>query len=206
MTDIWHNLQEQYQLSDEQVKMLSQYYHEMVTWNQYVNLTAITDPSNVVAYHFADALEVSKRYTIGQCTEVIDVGTGAGIPGIPLKIMFPHLHVVLIEVVQKKIQFLEHVIRKLGLQRIQISDYDWRTFVRKTSYDADVVTARASLQPDELIRMFKPSSAYHNATCIYWAAEHWEPSKKVAPYIYQDVAYTVADRARRYIFLSQRTL
>ncbi len=198
---VWIALQEQYQLLDEQVDALKQYYHEMITWNQYTNLTRITDESDVVAYHFADALEVTRHYSIDQCTALVDVGTGAGVPGIPLKIMFPHLEVTLVEVIQKKVQFLEHIIQKLRLQRIRVSDYDWRTFLRKTNYPADIVTARASIQPDELIRMFKPSSPYNAATCIYWAAEQWQPSTKVAPYIDRALSYTVADRNRQYVFL-----
>lgn len=201
MTPVWTQLQNTYDLSDAQIAALQQYYHEMIAWNQYINLTRITDESDVVAYHFADALEVTRHFPIDRCSTLVDVGTGAGVPGVPLKIMYPHLNVILVEVVQKKVQFLEHVIKKLHLQRIRVSDYDWRTFLRKTQYQADIVTARASLRPEELIRMFKPSSGYRHATCIYWAATNWEPSQKVAPYVTNRIQYTVADRDREYVFL-----
>lgn len=203
MSNVWHDLQVTYQLSNVQIQSLQWYYHEMVTWNRHTNLTRITDETDVVAYHFADALEITRHYPIDQCTAIVDVGTGAGVPGIPLKIMYPHLEVTLIEVVHKKVRFLEHIIRGLHLQRIQVSDYDWRTFVRKTDYPADVVMARASLQPSELVRMFKPSSSYKAATCIYWAAANWQPSKAVAPYVDRTITYTVADRNRQYILLSR---
>ena len=202
MSQVWNQLQTTYQLTDEQIDALQLYYHEMIAWNAYMNLTAITDEADVVAYHFADALEVTRHVPIAQSTGLVDVGTGAGVPGIPLKIMYPHLQVTLVEVIQKKVQFLERIMKKLHLQRITVSDYDWRTFLRKTTYPADIVTARASLQPDELIRMFKPSSAYKDATCVYWASSQWQPSKKVSAYLDTTISYTVADRERKYVLFS----
>jgi len=146
-------------------------------------------------------MQLKEHFPIDTYTRIADVGTGAGVPGIPLKIMFPHMHVVLIEVNQKKVQFLEHIIRKLHLQGITISTYDWRTFLRKTQNQVELVTARASLQPEELIRMFKPSSPYKTANCIYWAAYQWEPSKRVAQYVHTTVFYTVVNRTRKYVML-----
>jgi len=199
MSQVWESLQATYNLTDDQLHQMRWYYYAMMEWNQYVNLTAITHESDVVAYHLADACEVTRHYPIAHSSGIIDVGTGAGVPGIPLKILYPHLPIVLVEVIHKKVQFLEHVICKLRLNRIEVSDYDWRTFLRKTNHHADIVTARASLQPDELIRMFKPSSPYKDATCIYWASHAWQPSKKSASYITNTIPYSVANRDRQYV-------
>jgi len=175
----------------------------MIRWNKYINLTRITDEQDVVSYHFADALELTRYIPVHRSMGAIDVGTGAGVPGIPLSIMYPHVPMMLIEVSQKKVQFLEHIITKLRLHRTRVIDYDWRTFLRKTTYTADLIMARASLQPDELIRAFRPSSAYRDATCVYWAAEHWNPSKKVSSYIRYTIPYDIAQRSRKYALLAR---
>ncbi len=130
-----------------------------------------------------------------------DIGAGAGIPSIPLKIKYPHLVLTLIEVNHKKIQFLETVAQKLGLSDIFTCDYDWRTFLRKIEEPIDFFCARASLQPEELIRMFKPSSPYKQSLLIYWASSQWEPSEEVVPYIRQDYGYKIGHKRRRLIQL-----
>ncbi len=110
--------------------------------------------------------------------------------------------VTLIEVNTKKIQFLDTVITELGLSdRISVFDEDWRTFLRTTSENIQLFCVRASLQPEELIRLFKPASPYKNSVLVYWASSTWQPSTAVAPYITKDIAYTILNRNRRLILL-----
>ena len=133
MTDtFYHRLKEQaealgIQLSDSQIEQLFTYYEMLVETNKVMNLTAITEESEVVTKHFIDSMAIVKavvknenvsRETLSGKT-LIDVGTGAGFPGLVLKIVFPELKVTLSDSLQKRLRFLEDVIAKLGLQEVE---------------------------------------------------------------------------------------
>ena len=201
---LWQNFAAQYKLSPEQLQQFEKYYELLISWNQNINLTAITEESDVIAYHFEDSLQLSNFYDMASCSMIADIGTGAGLPGIPLKIMFPHLSVVLVEVVQKKVTFLREVIKELGLTNIEVCDFDWRNFLRKTEHPVDLVCARASLRPDELIHMFKPSSPYRNAQLVYWASTDYEVGEKEQPFFVRADSYAVGAKKRNYCFFADR--
>jgi 16S rRNA (guanine527-N7)-methyltransferase len=198
---IWQEFADEFTLSKAQIDAFKTYYHELVRWNNNINLTRIVDEHDVVAYHFMDSLQLGDFYDFAVCNSVADVGTGAGMPGIPLKIRYPHISVVLIEVVQKKVAFLEHIIRTLGLKDIVVCPIDWRTFLRTTDYQIDLISARASLRPDELVRAFKPQSAYKNSTIVYWAKSSWEPSGSVAHMVSGQINYHIGSKQHAYVFL-----
>lgn len=105
-------------LSEEQMEQFLIYYEYLVEKNKVMNLTGITEYEEVVLKHFADSLSIVKVIDPTQCRRVIDVGTGAGFPGIPLKIAFPELEVVLLDSLNKRVQFLNEVIEKLHLDKI----------------------------------------------------------------------------------------
>ena len=102
-------------LTEQQIQQFIQYYEMLVEWNQVMNLTAITEYDDVMKKHFVDSVSLIKAYDVSKSASVIDVGTGAGFPGLALKIAYPNLKVTLLDSLNKRINFLNAVIEKLEL-------------------------------------------------------------------------------------------
>lgn len=107
-------------LSEKQMEQFYRYYELLVEWNKVMNLTGITELEEVVSKHFIDSLALVKAVPLqdGRRASAIDVGTGAGFPGLPLKIAFPNLEITLMDSLNKRINFLNEVIDKLGLEKV----------------------------------------------------------------------------------------
>lgn len=106
------------ELSDEQLEQFLTYYEMLIEKNKVMNLTAITDFDEVLEKHFEDSLSLIQAVDLEKLQAVIDLGTGAGFPGIPLKIAFPNLQITLADSLNKRILFLDDVISELGLTGI----------------------------------------------------------------------------------------
>ncbi len=134
-------------LSPAQLNAFDIYFRELVAWNARMNLTSITDPEQVTVKHFVDSL--SAVPLICSATALVDIDSGAGFPGIPLKIALPSLHVTLLEATRKKVDFLKHMIATLSLRdasAIQSRAEDaGRDPVRREQYDVAVARAVADL-------------------------------------------------------------
>ena len=106
-------------LDDTQKQQFYRFYEILVEWNSFMNLTGITEYEEVNEKHFVDSVSSVKAVDVLKVKKVIDVGTGAGFPGIPLKIAFPHLEIVLLDSLNKRVKFLNEVIEQLGLTGIR---------------------------------------------------------------------------------------
>ena len=108
------------QLSRRQVGALATYECELIEWNQKFNLTAIRDTAGIRTKHFLDSFSCVLAWRANPPANLIDIGTGAGFPGIPLKILYPQLKVTLVESIGKKAMFCQHIISLLGLEGIEV--------------------------------------------------------------------------------------
>ncbi len=198
---VWIDFQALVQASPRQLEQFQKYADYLMDMNELFNLTAITELSGVVRQHFEDSLALAKFVDMSGIKTIADVGTGAGFPAIPLKIMYPHLKVILIEVTKKKQEFLANVIDLLGLENVEICDMDWRTFVRHPQYEIDYFITRAALDEVELGRAFRNGCSYNKATLVYWVSKDWECSPKVAPLVKRIEAYRLGNKDRRLVFM-----
>ena len=136
------------ELSDIQAEQFERYYELLIEWNEKINLTRITDREEVALKHFADSLTLVKHYEIKQNAKVIDVGTGAGFPGIPLKILRPDISLTLLDSLNKRLNFLSTVCSEIGIDAELVhsrAEDGGRNPKLRESYDLAVSRAVARL-------------------------------------------------------------
>src|SRR5690606_16486990 len=121
-------------LTARQVMSLITYEKELLEWNQKFNLTAIRDVQSIRTKHFLDSYSCVLAWQATPPLRLIDVGTGAGFPGLPLKIIYPQMHVTLVESVGKKAMFCQHIVSKLGLENIEVIKARVEDIGQKTEY------------------------------------------------------------------------
>lgn len=131
------------QLSNKQIEQFEQYFKMLISYNEKVNLTAITEQSEVIEKHFIDSVLPINEFDLN--AYVLDIGTGAGFPSIPLKILRPDLNIVMVDSLNKRIAFLEEVIKKLNLKDITALHGRCEDMAKMPLYreNFDIVCARA---------------------------------------------------------------
>ena len=130
-------------IDDEKIKQLEKYYELLTMWNKKMNLTAITEKKDVYLKHFYDSLTICKVIDLNNEDSFCDIGTGAGFPGIVIKIFFPHLKMTLIDSLNKRIEFLRVVCWELDLTNVSLVHGRAEEFAKENRDSFDVVTARA---------------------------------------------------------------
>ena len=136
-------------LSDEQLSQFYNYYQMLIEWNKKINLTAITDFDEVIKKHFLDSLTIGRHIDQKGNLSILDIGTGAGFPGIPIKIAFPNTNITLMDSLNKRVNFLNEVIGALKLEKIEAIHGRAEDFAKKgmlrESFDLCVSRAVANL-------------------------------------------------------------
>ena len=138
------------QLGSAQICSLSRHYDLLQRWNRHINLTSIRTPQQIVERHFGEALYLAK--VIGEAKSLVDVGSGAGFPGLPFAVARPEVHVTLVESVAKKATFLREVSRPLG----NVSVYHGRVEVLQERFEWS--TTRAVALPDVFLQLLRIST------------------------------------------------
>ena len=135
------------EITEKQISQLEQFYHILLEWNEKINLTRITEKQDVYLKHFYDSLTLNKVVNLKEINTLCDVGTGAGFPGMVLKICFPQIKITLIDSLQKRVNYLNDVIQRLDLKGIEA------IHARGEEYKGqfDVVTARAVANIEKLV-------------------------------------------------------
>lgn len=143
-------------ITEEKLALLDLYFKELIAYNKHTNLTAITKEDDVYLKHFYDSLTICKVIDLAQEETLLDIGSGAGFPGLILKIFFPHLKVTLIDSNNKKTKFLEYMVTKLALKNVIIINDRVEKYMLKNLNSFDIVTARAVTQLNILAELAMP--------------------------------------------------
>jgi len=130
-------------LTENQLEKLNKFYELLISWNEKMNLTRITEKEEVYLKHFYDSLTLSKIINLNQNLTLCDVGSGAGFPGIVLKIFFPNLKITLIDSLQKRVNYLNEIIKDLSLIDIKAIHTRAEDYAKSHREEYDIVTARA---------------------------------------------------------------
>lgn len=145
-------------IDEHKMDQFETYYHTLVEWNEKMNLTAITDKEEVYLKHFYDSLTLATLETFDPKASLCDVGSGAGFPSLPLKIIYPQLKVSIVDSLNKRIRFLGHLIETLGLDQVDLYHSRAEDFGQDKNHRAiyDRVTARAVARMSVLTELCLP--------------------------------------------------
>ncbi|MDY5730569.1 MAG: 16S rRNA (guanine(527)-N(7))-methyltransferase RsmG [Eubacteriales bacterium] len=184
-------LQEQLELNQfvfeqNQIEQIIQFHDLLVEWNKQINLTSIVEVDEAVEKHYLDSLQLLKTDIVLQNKMVVDLGTGAGFPGIPLAIFCPETQFVLIDSLAKRIRFLEHVVETLHLKNVCLIHARAEDIAHNPNYreQFDIVVSRAVAQLNILSEYLLPLSKIGGLVCAYKAKVETDEIEKANKAIY----------------------
>lgn len=186
--------------SGEQITMIREYVQLLLKWNQSISLTTVTDPEEIISRHFGESMFAAKLLPMESC-RLADVGTGAGFPGLPLKILSPSLELVLIESNKKKYAFLSEVVRTLGLKGVEVLP-DRFEQIRPENFKFDLISARALGDFKELLR-WSAQALKPGGRIVLWVGAEDATRLATNPSWIWEPATRIPDSQRRYILMGR---
>ncbi|MDD2272232.1 MAG: 16S rRNA (guanine(527)-N(7))-methyltransferase RsmG [Desulfuromonadaceae bacterium] len=180
-------------LSTQQLALFEAYAAELVKWNKKVNLTAITKVNEIAIKHFVDSLSLAPYIASGD--RLLDIGSGAGLPIIPLKIINPETVMISVDAVAKKIHFQRHVIRVLGLQNIEAIHTRIEDLHKTHSHSFSIITSRAFTRLDRFVSLAAPLLA-EGGILIAMKGDQAENEIEAADAVVHSGGFTVASIQR----------
>jgi 16S rRNA (guanine527-N7)-methyltransferase len=186
--------------TEEQIARIREYTTLLWRWNRSISLTSITDPVEIVGRHFGESIFASKLLPVENC-RLADVGTGAGFPGLALKIAFSGLHLTLIESNKKKCGFLSEIVRSLGLKGVEILPERFE-HIRPDSIRANVITSRAVGGFKQLLR-WSTNALVHRGHLVLWVgADDSTRIARTSGWTWQP-AIRIPESQRRFILIGR---
>jgi len=161
------------ELTEMQEEQFNVYYHYLIEYNKITNLTRITDQIEVYYKHFFDSLTIANSIDLSNCHLLCDMGSGAGFPSIPLKIIYPHLEITIVDSLNKRITFLNNLVEKLKLEHVKLIHDRVESFALNHQKIFDLVTARALGHLSLITEMGMPMTKI-NGLFVGLKAKHYE--------------------------------
>jgi 16S rRNA (guanine527-N7)-methyltransferase len=186
--------------SVDQIIKIREYVRILIRWNESISLTTVVDPIEIVARHFGESVFVCSLLPVENC-RLADIGTGAGFPGLALKIASPHLRVVLVEPNKKKCAFLYEVVRTLELNDVEVisSRFDE---IRSSADFANIITARALGGFSDLLRWARRSLSFRGHVVLWVGGEDSTKVSGDPGWIWQP-AVKIPESQRRFILIGR---
>lgn len=191
-----------YQVSvdDSQLAQIREYMSLLLRWNRSTSLTAITSPAEIVRRHFGESMFAARLLPVENC-RLADVGTGAGFPGLALKIAAPNIGLILIESNRKKCAFLAEVVRALGMQNVEIRAERFEG-IHSLDLSLDIVACRAVGDFKRLLQWSKSSLAHRGHTVLWVGAEDATRIARDQGWIWKP-AVRIPESQRRFILIAR---
>jgi 16S rRNA (guanine527-N7)-methyltransferase len=186
--------------STAQIAQIREYVHLLLKWNQSLSLTSILDPGEILVRHFGESMFISCLIPVQNC-RLADLGSGAGFPGLALKIAFPSVQIRLIESNKKKCVFLSEIVRSLELKDVEILPNRFNE-IRPIAGFAEIITARALGRVSEILRWSKTSLAHRGHIILWLGGEDVTKVSATPGWIWQP-AVKIPESQRRYILIGR---
>jgi 16S rRNA (guanine527-N7)-methyltransferase len=189
------------ELATDQIAKVREYVRLLLKWNQSISLTSVVDPAEIVARHFGESMFANGLIAVENC-RLADLGSGAGFPGLALKIACPSLNVVLIESNKKKCAFLSEVVRSLELENVEVLPVRFDETPVSKGY-AEIVTARAVGGFSDILHWAETALA-HRGHMILWLGGEDSPKVSSTPGWIWQPAVKIPESQRRFLLIGHR--